>query len=97
MDGYKRGIEKAIDENCNLMVVHEGLFYPYEFQRDEDFEKYLTWSVNSTRLRMLSKHNITVFRVHGTLDGLCILDAFAESLGLPESRLPSSLHAPFKN
>ena len=80
----KDAIEKAIDEDCNLMVIHEGLFYPYEFQRDENFEKYLTWSVNHARLKMLSEHNITVFRAHGTLDGLCILDLFAESLGLPE-------------
>jgi len=80
----KDTIEKAIDEDCNLMVIHEGLFYPYVFQRDENFEKYLTWSVNHARLKMLSEHNITVFRAHGTLDGLCILDLFAESLGLPE-------------
>jgi len=80
----EKAIEKAIDEDCNLMVVHEGLFYPYEFQRDENFEKYLTWSVNHKRLMMLCEHNITVFRAHGTLDRLCILDAFAEALGLPE-------------
>ena len=80
----KGAIEKAISEDCNLMVVHEGLFYPYEFQRDNNFEKYLTWSVNYARLKMLSEHDITVFRAHGTLDRLCILDDFAEALGLPE-------------
>ena len=80
----KEAIEKAIDEDCNFMIVHEDLFYPYEFQRDETFEKYLTWSVNHTRLKMLAEHNITVFRAHGTLDRLCILDDFAETLGLPE-------------
>jgi len=77
-------IEKAVDEDCNFMVVHEDLFYPYGFQRDESFEKCLTWSVNYRRLRVLSEHGITVFRAHGTLDRLCVLDAFAEALGLPE-------------
>jgi len=80
----REAIEKAIDEGCNFMIVHEGLFYPYEFQRDKNFEKYLTWSVNHKRIKMLSEHNITVFRAHGTLDRLCILDAFAEALELPE-------------
>jgi len=54
-------IEKAVDEDCNFMVVHEDLFYPYGFQRDESFEKCLTWSVNYKRLRILSEHGITVF------------------------------------
>lgn len=77
-------IERAIDEDCNFMIVHEDLFYPYGFQRDENFETCLTWSVNCKRLKMLSEHNIAVFRAHGTLDRLCVLDAFAEALGLPE-------------
>jgi len=77
-------IKRAVDENCNFMIVHEDLFYPYGFRRDENFETCLTWRVNYRRLKMLSEHNITVFRAHGTLDRLCILDAFAEALGLPE-------------
>jgi len=76
-------IKRAIDDKCNFMVVHEDLFYPYGFQRGEDFETCLGWSVNYKRLKMLSEHDITVFRAHGTLDRLCILDDFAEGLGLP--------------
>ena len=78
-------IKKAIDERCNFMIVHEDLFYPYGFQRGEDFETCLGWTVNYKRLKMLSEHDITVFRAHGTLDRLCILDDFAQALGLPES------------
>jgi len=77
-------IKKAVNEGCNLMIIHEDLFYPYSFQRCEHFEKYLAWSVNYRRLKMLSEHDITVFRAHGILDRLCILDAFAEILGLPQ-------------
>ncbi len=77
-------IERAISEDCNFLIVHEDLFYPYGFRRDENFERCLTWSVNYKRLRMLSESSITVFRAHGTLDRLCVLDAFAEALGLPE-------------
>jgi putative NIF3 family GTP cyclohydrolase 1 type 2 len=83
-----KAIEKAV-EDCNLMVVHEDLFYPYSFQRDTEFESYLTWSVNRRRFKMLSEHDITVFRAHGTLDRMCILDCFAEALELPE---PSVRH-----
>lgn len=82
-------IEKAVGDCCNLMVVHEDLFYPYGFQRDAEFEVCLTWSVNRRRLKMLSEHDITVFRAHGTLDRLCILDCFAEALELPK---PSVKH-----
>ena len=77
-------IERAVDERCNFMIVHEDLFYPYGFQRGEDFETCLGWSVNYKRLKMLSEHDITVFRAHGTLDRLCILDDFAGALGLPK-------------
>jgi len=77
-------IEIAMDAGCNLMIVHEDLFYPYGFQRGENFETCLAWGVNRRRLKMLSEHEITVFRAHGTLDRLCILDGFAEALGLPE-------------
>jgi len=77
-------IQAAINAECNFMIVHEDLFYPYGFQRDENFETCLTWNVNRRRLKMLSENEITVFRAHGTLDRLCVLDAFAEVLGLPE-------------
>lgn len=82
-------IEGAIAERCNFMIIHEDLFYPYGFQRDSEFETCFTWSVNYKRLKMLSEHEITVFRAHGTLDRLCVLDAFAEALGLPK---PSVKH-----
>ena len=79
-----KAIERAIKEKCNFMIVHEDLFYPYGFQRDAQFETCFTWSANYKRLKMLSEHDITVFRAHGTLDRLCVLDAFAEALSLPE-------------
>jgi len=77
-------IEKAAEEGCNFMIVHEDLFYPFDFQRDAHFETCFTWSVNCKRVKMLSEHDITVFRAHGALDRLCVLDMFAEALGLPE-------------
>jgi len=73
-------IEKAAKENCNLIVAHEDLFFPYA----GGLEQYLTWRVNRRRIELLSKYHITVIRAHGTLDRLCILDDFAKSLRLPE-------------
>lgn len=84
-----KAIKKAVEEDCNLMVVHEDLFYPYGFQRNAEFEACLTWSTNRKRLKMLSEYDITVFRAHGTLDRMCILEGFAEALGLPK---PSVKH-----
>ncbi len=79
-------IRTAIEEECNLMLVHEDLFYPYDFQR-RNFERYLTWKVNRLRLKLLAENDITVFRAHGSLDRLCILDDFARAIGLPEPRV----------
>jgi putative NIF3 family GTP cyclohydrolase 1 type 2 len=74
-------IKRATEEGCNLLIAHEDLFYPYDFGR-ERLQDSLTWSVNRARIQALCEGGITVIRAHGMLDRLCVLDAFADLLGL---------------
>ena len=82
-----KAIENAHKVGTNLMLVHEALFYPYPFEQVPRPKEYLSWSVNQKRLHLLSKHQITVIRFHGTLDEICILDDFAKALGLSKATI----------
>lgn len=71
-------IENAASEGASLMVVHEHLFTPCsEMPAD-----YLSWEANSNRLKKLSEAGISVIRLHGTMDAICVFDCFAGALGL---------------
>lgn len=75
-------IDYAIQNGVDLMVVHESLFYPYEVQENGGAGTYMTWRANYERLRLLTQSGIAVIRMHYTLDKVCILDDFADALGL---------------
>ncbi|MFQ6097714.1 MAG: hypothetical protein ACE5O2_08295, partial [Armatimonadota bacterium] len=72
-------IERAAAEGCNVMVVHEDVFFPYESRGRP--EEWMTWGPNRARLGRLADCGVTVMRAHGMLDRLCVLDDFAEQLG----------------
>lgn len=76
-------IQAAVEADCNLIVCHEELTFPYEF-RDPHAVSKLWWRPNARRLGLLGEQSIAVYRAHGMLDGYCILDDFAKALGLPE-------------
>jgi putative NIF3 family GTP cyclohydrolase 1 type 2 len=76
-------IETAAANECNMILCHEELTFPYEF-RDASAIRYLWWRPNARRLSLLGKHGIVVYRAHGMLDRYCILDDFGRFLGLPE-------------
>lgn len=76
-----KALKHAAAQGCNMVICHEEMHYPYASVQP-GLEKYLTWTVNRRRFRLLSEHNITVYRAHGTLDDFCILDDFSEVLGL---------------
>jgi putative NIF3 family GTP cyclohydrolase 1 type 2 len=77
-------IEACAAEGCELLIVHELLQMPYPWRDDGDLAQHLTWRVNRRRISALAKHEITLFRAHGTLDHFCIHRAFVEMLGLGE-------------
>lgn len=76
-------LEAAAAQDCNLVVTHEQLHYPYTFQ-NPNWEELPTWPVNHARLTLLAKHDLTLYRAHGQLDRFCILDESAAQAGLPE-------------
>jgi len=75
-------IEACAAEGCNLLICHEQLQMPYTWRSNGDFSEYMTWPVNFNRISALAKHDITLFRAHGTLDVFCIHEAFVDLLGL---------------
>lgn len=75
-------IEACAHEGCNLLIAHELLQMPYPWRANGDLGEHLTWRVNHNRISALAKHDITLFRAHGTLDRFCIHQAFVEMLGL---------------
>lgn len=78
-------IEHAAAKGCNLIVTHEELNFPPVYA-GADFETGL-YGATGRRIESLVKHGVTVFRAHSSLDRYCILDAFAETLGLSNPRV----------
>ncbi len=76
-------IEACAAEGCELLIAHELLQMPYPWHGGA-LEEHLTWPVNRRRIGLLARHGITLFRAHGTLDTFCVLDRFAQVLGLGE-------------
>lgn len=75
-------IERCAAEGINMLLVHELLQMPYPWRGEGNLEQHLTWPVNFNRISRLAKHDITLFRAHGTLDKFCIHQAFVDLLGL---------------
>ena len=75
-------IEEAIRKECNFILCHEALFYPYVVP--EGLGDVLSWRTNRKRLELLAKNGITVFRAHGLLDYLLITEYFGKTCNLGE-------------
>ncbi len=58
-------IRKAIAANCNLIVVHEPLFYTHEDKTDWLTEN----SVFQEKKRLLDENHVTVYRDHDRIHG----------------------------
>jgi len=76
-------IEAAHANRHQLLLVHESLYYPYDVVTSPnpppDWE---SWRVNRQRRELLERHGLSCLRIHGSADEICILDAFAVTLGL---------------
>lgn len=78
-------IEEAGRSGADLVLAHESLYYPYDAAvRDDNPEGWRDWKSNARRRELLGKHGLTFLRVHSSMDEICILDDFAELLGLGE-------------
>lgn len=74
-------IGQTVEAGHELLIFHESLLYPYPFS-DSYPANAGTWKVNRQRLAALTAADIVATRLHGSLDQLYILHAFAEQLGL---------------
>jgi putative NIF3 family GTP cyclohydrolase 1 type 2 len=83
-------IEAAHQAGCNMIVTHEELNFPPVYS-GASFESDLC-GATFQRVKLLSRYNITSFRAHGSLDTLCILEAFAEKLGLTNPDVYGDYH-----
>jgi putative NIF3 family GTP cyclohydrolase 1 type 2 len=70
-------------EKSQLLIAHESLYYPYDVVRSAnpppDWQK---WQVNRQRRAALEQHELTLLRLHFSVDEICIFDTFAELLEL---------------
>lgn len=53
-------LQKAVDENCNLIITHEPTFYNH-FDNQELLKND---EVQSAKLKFIKEHNLTIFRFH---------------------------------
>ena len=75
-------LDQAHAQGCNVVVCHEDLWFPYSFRGRP--ETYLTWKANRVRAERAVRYGLTIFRCHGTMDAICILDDIIRLLGFPE-------------
>ncbi len=66
-----------------LVIAHESLYYPYgALPGQAEPAGWEEWPTNRRRRELLQRHNLTLLRVHGSLDEICIFNDFAALLGL---------------
>lgn len=75
-------IQEAASSGCNLLIVHEDLFYHVETEHDKVPEEKKV--PNLKRKELLKKTNMVVFRIHSPWDrkeGIGVVDAFISFMG----------------
>lgn len=81
----REALAHAAERGLHLVIAHESLYYPYDASvRHDNPVGWADWPINSQRRELLEAHDLTLMRLHGTLDEICIYDAFAALLGLGE-------------
>ncbi|MGQ9632136.1 MAG: Nif3-like dinuclear metal center hexameric protein [bacterium] len=75
-------IREALREGCNFIVCHESLFFPYPEVRPWTA---ITWRANRERVKLLAEGEIAVYRAHGILDRVFVVEALGKKLGFPQA------------
>jgi putative NIF3 family GTP cyclohydrolase 1 type 2 len=75
-------LQKAGAAGCNLVLCHEVLYFCPFFAAGGFQPQHLTWRANRRRVVAAERQGLSVFRLHGSLDLICIYDDFAEALGI---------------
>ena len=79
-------IRAARENRSDLLIVHESLYYPYDvLNATHPPVGWRDWRVNRQRRELLeASPELALMRLHGSVDEICIFDAFAELLELGE-------------
>lgn len=75
-------INYAIAHQADTILCHEILYYPSDVLNTGHTPEFLSWRVNHQRVTRLAQGGLSVVRAHMNLDRTCILDDFADKLGL---------------
>lgn len=79
-------IEAAGKCGHELLIVHESLYYPYDVVLSTNPPPdWKEWRVNRQRRSLLEQYNLSLLRIHGSADEICIFDTFAKMLELGEA------------
>jgi putative NIF3 family GTP cyclohydrolase 1 type 2 len=72
-NGHSRSIQRAADLGCNLLMVHETLYYepqaPHWYQGPQSRDQI---TVNRQRRDLLERHGLVVYRAHSNWDALAV-------------------------
>ncbi|MCF7837838.1 MAG: Nif3-like dinuclear metal center hexameric protein [Candidatus Marinimicrobia bacterium] len=76
-------IRAAGEAGHELLIAHESLYYPYDvLQMPQPPADWRDWAVNQRRRSLLDQYRLSVLRLHGSVDEICIFTTFADRLGL---------------
>lgn len=78
-------IRVAAERGFNVILCHEDMLFPPSYAGGGT--DHLAGPINARRLALLGRLGINVIRAHGPLDKFCILDDFANRLGLKQPRV----------
>ncbi|HEV8514667.1 MAG TPA: Nif3-like dinuclear metal center hexameric protein, partial [Cyclobacteriaceae bacterium] len=79
-------LRKAVEKNCNLIIVHEPLYYNHL----DKTEKFQTDSVFLSKKKFINDHNLVIWRFHDYIhrmqpDG--VISGMVEKLGWEKNRV----------
>jgi len=78
-------LEYAGEQKADVVLTHESLFYPYgSLLQKGKVQPWESWRINVERKKLLDKYDLTILRIHGSLDEICIFDEFVKLLKLGE-------------
>jgi len=86
-------LEAAPREGCNVVLCHEK-FHLNPSHADLR-PQHPAWAPNRRRLQAAADGGLTVLRVHGSLDLICIFDDFVTALGLENPSPGTGWHKVF--
>jgi len=74
-------LKAAKKQGCNVVLCHEAFYLIPQGQGGLTAQN-MAWATNRNRLAAAAAGGITVLRVHGSLDMICIWDDFVAALGV---------------